>query len=511
MQLSEGARLSDYVESLISLHERFVDRVRLLHEMEGVTWSNDWIDEHWPDDSIYYAENHIAWALKFDTDTLHRSRFDDSKRSWESHFRVAYDPFPPSAALLLRIIAAAVTSNRFLLGTSALLPFPRYDDWDMNPLWSARAPHSNRRGFVRPDTRAELTNDAWTRVPILESLIGAALPGVTFAPLGSGRTVPTTTVWRGDARLLNWLHRAMDVLYLVKVPRGARRCGIPGSFRDTRFAYQPTSTFRQYNVAQAAMGYEWPWYHPVPEGGVLRTTNEPAPIQVEQRASRVWACDGDGEPWGGLGDGEALNSGNPAHGWYYRFEGDGYTPLSRGIPLPPLDRRHVVWRQYALLEDDVYAGGEWWAHLYRRYAEVEQSWYRSTLSDMDTWGDVKDSVEYWEWTVRMYHHYSAYIPITFCIESSAESYEFELPPGGDVTETLTFTVPEVRLFFRGAPPPVTPYPYNANRDWDLIGTKIQGPPDGYSRVADRKASFMNVVQEPLPDVFVDIRDRLTHE
>ncbi len=522
MQIGKGARIQDYIESLISLHERFVARVRTLHEMEGVIWSNAWIDEYWPNPTLDenpdrpYPENHVAWALKFDTATLHGSRFDDSRRSWEgAMWRIRYrETFPPSASLLLRVIAACITSNRFMLGTSGYfyarpgysINEPGYHVWNENPLWSGE--YSSRRRFVHPETREPFSNDAWTRVPTLEALIGRAFPGIALAP--SVTTLPmhqvtNALVRREDARLLNWLHRALDMFYLVKIPKGARRCALPGSFQNYDFAYEPTSTFRQYNRSQAAQGFEWPWYHPVPEGGKLRTTREPAPVNVEQRAARVWACEDDGkaDPWALLSQGEVLNSGDPTHGWYYRYDEPGeYGEYSRYIALPPLDRRHAVWRQYAISVLNISMCGKWWSELYRRYAEVEQSWYRSTFADMDTWEEIEDIIESWEWNVRMYHHYRARIPITFCIETSAESYEFALSPGDDITETVTLTEPEVHLFIRETPPTRTPYPYNKQRDWDTIGIRT---PAYWTHVSDKKESFMNVTQELAPDMFRDIR------
>lgn len=525
MQIGKGARIQDYIESLISLHERFVARVRTLHEMEGVTWSNAWIDEYWPNPTLDenpdrpYPENHVAWALKFDTATLHGSRFDDSRRSWEGAiWRIRYhETFPPSASLLLRVIAACVTSNPFMLGTSGYFHArpgysanePGYHVWNENPLWSGE--YSPRRRFVHPETREPFSNDAWTRVPTLEALIGRAFPGIALAPNIAAlptHEVTSALVRREDARLLNWLHRALDMFYLVKIPKGARRCALPGSFQNFDLAYQPTSTFRQYepNITLwddpevPIRGFEWPWYHPVPEGGVLKTTNEPAPVQVEQRANRTWHYDAVADPWRSLvSGGELLNSGDPSRGWYYRFEGfwkgDYYGGIQRRIMPPPFDRRHASWREYAKGEAIAWWGFTGPHYNYRRYAEVEQSWYKSTLAEMDTWEDVEDIAEYWEWDAFMYHDYHGQSGITFVFETSAETYRFTLMPGEAVSETLRFTAHEVHMFIEGSPPAVSPY----------FGDATWIPSDRTKSLGYFYGSHVSVSQHPLPDMFRDIR------
>lgn len=494
MQLSAGARYDDYIASLAELHGRFVARARVLHEMEGVTWSDAWIDEHWPmfieyddDEAPYFsAENaYVNWALKFDVNDLDGVRFDAPTR-----WIMATPPrLTPSPTTLLRVIAAAVTANPAMLGYWGYYPATGEYDWDKNPLWGATE-HEARRGFVHPETRELLTNDPWKRMFILESLIGAPLPGVEIPghrPPPNAREVATLSVRRGDARVLNWLHRAMDALYLVKIPQYALNCSIPGSFHDGARSYQPTSTFRQYDIDQARDGFVWPWYHPDPGGGVLRTTYEPAPVQVEQRAWRAWENPSAGmypDPWADLASrGEVLVSGDETHGWYYRYDDPDYNWYSRSLPLPPLDRRHAVWRQYTLLEDG----------QYRRYAEIERSWYRSTLVDMPKWPEVSDLVRYWDWRVRCSHHYYGLVPITFRFETAAESHSITVHPGEQKEDTLRFTTSPVQIYIDGQTPSQSPFAHPWLRQpWHYM----------------EASSFCNIEQEPAPTVYRDIRPRI---
>lgn len=505
MQLEPGASLQDYAESLVSLHARWLARVRIVHEMEGVEWNDDFVGEYWPDMPIgedpYPYPNAIAWALRLDADTLHGARLDDSFRSWEQSSRwYRMHSIPPSPSFLLRVIAASIISSPSIYSGDRVSAYQRdLYDWDRNPLWSG---WGTRRGFVHPETHEPFSNNPWARVETLESLIGEALPEWLWAPVSSGNFY----AWlrRGDARVINWLHRALDYFYVVKIPEGARVCNVRDySKRDLTYSYEPTVTFRQYQPnstlpeTRPLREFEWPWYHPIPEGGVQRTTMEPAPVTVEQRAHRVWDDDDVTDPWVRLmQDGELLNSGNPTHGWYYRFEGlyngQYYSWFSRELMLPPFDRRHASWRQYQRAEEE-----EDWGitphYRYRRYAEVNQSWYRSTLEDMERWPEVEDIVEYWEWDIRCYHNYFGIEPITFWFETDSESYAITLEPGDDVTERLRFTAPVVHMHIGGQAPSTTPFP----RPW--------GSADPWIGTA---ASFCNAVQRRLPDLFRDIREQL---
>lgn len=505
MQLEPGASLQDYAASLVSLHARWLARVRIIHEMEGVEWGDDFIDEYWPEIPIgedpYPYPNAIAWALRLDADTLHGARLDDSFRSWEQSSRwYRMNGIPPSPSFLLRVIAASIISSPAIYSGDRVSTYQRdLYDWGRNPLWAGA--NRPRRGFVHPETHEPFSNNPWTRVETLEHLIGEALPEWLWAPLRAGSFVYTAWLRRGDARVINWLHRALDYFYVVRIPEGARVCVIDCSQRDVTYSYEPTVTFRQYQPNSTLpetlplREFEWPWYHPIPEGGVQRTTMEPAPVTVEQRAHRVWETDGIDDPWQTFMQyGVVLNSSNPTHGWYYRFNGvylgQYYTELSRYTMWPPFDRRHAMWREYAKVEYRYY-GPSGWVDVHRRYAETEQSWYRSTLEDMARWDEVEDIVEYWEWDVRCYHHYTASSAITFRFDTSAESHAITVQPGGDVTERLRFTQPVVRMYIEGQAPTSSPY----ISDWRN--------PRQYNY-----SSFCNALQRRLPDLFRDIREQL---
>jgi len=464
VRVSEGGRhVGEYALSFVSLCKRLQERLRILFEMRGATWNDAFIDAYWPA-TVYIGG-----------------------RTYSKMQRILKLTESSADNLQYREMASLVDAI-----ASSLLAPPERDKilYDEVQTYGWGAWKSPARNFVHPITRMSLGPGAEDKLATFEEF--------------ARREMPLSANYRAhDARILNWLHDVLDHLWLIKVPKGAIVCDVPGSLNPS-LAYQPTHTYRRYEPTGAHVaGFVWPSYHPLPEGGVLTTDTQPRAVWVEQKFSQRWTYieyypgppPWSGwvlygyDPWVGFPDSQ-ITSMNPAHGWYYANMAQLYDQ--------PLNRAYAGWVSYARTwrPPAVDPTGR---HYY--HAEAYRSRYASTLTEMQRWDEIAAYANRWEWLIECRHDIRAYDEITFVAETPVDHYEWTLQPGEKTSEIVTFTMREggldpVDLYVQTPIPSTTPHDL-----WYPLGTPYTGD-EGIA------ASVMRVTQEPLPDLFVDIRDEL---
>lgn len=464
--LENGRHIEDYTKSFVSLCQRLADRLRILFTYRGVTWNDTFIDAYWPASPVYPESGYGRWQR------ILRVTGDNVAGLQYTEMAELVDYVIDGLLVTSAYVSPGILYDRIGSGASAV----------------------DARNFVRPDTRATLGATRAART-------------ATFAAL-VGRAMPLRRKYRAaDARVLNWMHDLLDHVYLIRIPKGAIKCDVKSPWINYDLAYQPRVRYRRYpNTGAHIAGFVWPWYQPNAAGGTQTTSTQPAVVWVEQRVNRVaiptnppWATYSY-DPWPGLLAGDRLVSGNPAHGWYYSTLSQLYDQ--------PLNRSYAGWVSYQRYWGNTTGEPnptQVWMH-----AEAYRGRYRSTLDQLDTWASVADHVEYWEWVIECRNDPRATGDVTFVVETASERYTWTLGPGEVSTETVRLTEPEVELYLDHPWPTAAPHDLYQAGGYPWYSTPYGGTSAliGYKQIA---ATVMRARQEPLPDLYVDIRPQLLHE